>query len=64
MFTTFFGSADVLGYEVSPANSLQWNGQTCSTYSVVSGRAMELVSGHEPFLELSNRGALPSLTPA
>ena len=60
------GDADVLGYEV-----LQWNGKriarirlvarTVSSRCRVSGRAMELVNGHESFLALSDRGALSIL---
>ena len=63
------GSADVLGYEVSPANahcsgtskrisrirSVSW---TVSSRCRISGRLMELVVVHESFLPL------PSLMPA
>ena len=60
------GSADVHGCEVSPAS--QWSGssgnhvftvaRTVPSRRRMSGRAMELVNGHESFLALSNRGAL------
>ena len=71
------GRADVLGCEVSPAQRvLQWNGQTDNknsfsrtdglfAQSLIGGRTMELVNGHESCSALSNRGALSeSLTPA
>ena len=63
------GSAYVLGYEVSPANAccsemctrisrIRSVARTVSSRRRISGRAMELVNGHESFLALSNRGAL------
>ena len=66
------GSADVLGYEVSPANAYcSWTrkriarvrsvARTVSARRRISGRAMELVNGHESFLALSIRGALSIL---
>ena len=66
------GSADVLGYEVTPANAycsgtskrvslFRSVAQTVSSRRRISGRAMELVNGHEPFLALSNRGVLSIL---
>ena len=74
MFTTHHlpGSADVLGYEVSPANAscsgsskrIARNRSVARTVSPrrrTGGQAMELVSGHECFLALNNRGALSVL---
>ena len=66
------GSADVLGYEVSLANSccggagkqkscMRSVGRTVSSRRRISGRAMEFFSGHESFVALSNRGALSIL---
>ena len=63
------GCADVLGYVVSPANSHCSNeiartrsvARTVSSRRRICGRAMEFVNGHESFLALSNRGALPIL---
>ena len=66
------GSADVLGYEVSPANSccggagkqkscMRSVGRTVSSRRRISSRAMEFVSGHESFVALSNRGDLSIL---
>ena len=63
------GSADVLGDEVSPVNlycsgtgkrlsRLRSVARTVSTRRRISGRAMELVNGHEYFLALGNRGTL------
>ena len=63
------GSAEVLGYEVSPANSycsgtgrriarIRPVARTDSSRRRIGGPAMELVNGHEYFLALSNRGAL------
>ena len=65
-------SADVLGYEVSPANSYCSGtckriarvcsvARTVSSRRRISGRAVELVNGHESFLSLTNRGALSIL---
>ena len=66
------GSADVLFYEVSPANSYcsgtrKRIARVCSVARTVSsrrricGHAMELVKGHEFFHSLTNRGALSIL---
>ena len=66
------GSADVLGYEVSPANShcsgtvtriarIRSVARTVSSRRRRSGRAMELVNGHDSFLAHSSRGALSIL---
>ena len=66
------GGAEVLGYEVSVANSHcggpgKWVSRMRSVARTVSSRrrltgcAMELVNGHESFLALSNRGALSIL---
>ena len=63
------GSADVLGCEVSPGNAyysgtgkrisrIRSVARTVSSRRRISGRAVELVYGHESFLALSNRGAL------
>ena len=60
------GSADVLGYELSPASAccsgtgkriarIRW---TVSVRRRMNSRAMELISDHESVLALSNRGAL------
>ena len=65
-------SADILGYEVSPANaycsgsgkriSRIWSvARAVSSRRRVSGRAMELVSGHESSLALTNCGVLSIL---
>ena len=65
-------TADVLGYEVSPANSyfsgtgkrksrIRSVARTVSSRRRISRRAMELASGHESFLALSNCGALSIL---
>ena len=65
-------SADVLGYEVSPANAncsgtnkriscIRSVLRTVSSRHRISGRTMELVNGHESLLTLSNRGALSIL---
>ena len=75
MFTTYplpAEVADVVGYEVSPANSYcsgtgkrsarsRSVARTVSSRRRIRGRAMELVSGHEPSMALSNRGALSIL---
>ena len=66
------GSGDVLGYEVSPANAyccgtdkrisrIRSAARTVSSRRRKSGRAMELVNGHESVLALTNRGALSIL---
>ena len=66
------GSADVLGDEVSLANPYRSGtgerisrirsvARTVSSRRLVSGRAMELVIGHESLLALTNRGALSIL---
>ena len=66
------GRADVLGCEVSPASAcccgtgkrisrICSGARTVSSRRRFSGRAMELVNGHESFLALSNRGALSIL---
>ena len=63
------GTSDVLGYEVSPANSycsgtgkriarIRSVARTISSRRRVGRRAMELVNRHESFLALINRGAL------
>ena len=63
------GSADVLGYEGSPAHFhcsgagsstalVRSVARTVSSHRRISGRAMEVVSGHESFLARSNRGLL------
>ena len=69
------GSADVLGYEVSPVNAccsgtskrisrIRSVARTVSRRRIL-GRAMQLVNGHGSFLALSNRGVLNrSLMPA
>ena len=66
------GKADVLVYAVCPANAY-CSGTDKRTSRILpvaravssrrrnSGRAMELVTGHESFLALSNRGALSIL---
>ena len=62
------GNADVLGYDVSLANAyctgtgrriarIRSVARKVSSGRRISGRAMELVNGHESFLPLSNRGA-------
>ena len=66
------GSADFLGYDVSPANSscsgtgkrlARIRSVACAVSSRrhISGRAMELVNGHESFSVLSNRDDLSIL---
>ena len=63
------GSADVLGFEVSPANAycsgagkriprFRSVARTVSSRRRIGGRAVELVNGHESFLPPINRGAL------
>ena len=55
------GSGDVLSYEVSTVKRMarvRSVARTVSSRCRISGRAMELVNGHEFFLALSNRGAL------
>ena len=69
------GSADVLGYEVSPANAccsgtvkrfsrIHSVVRTVSSRRRIGGQAMELVNGHESLLALSNRGSLISILDA
>ena len=66
------GSADALGREVSPANAYcsgtgKWIARVRSVARKVSsrrrtsGRAMELINGHESYLSLINRGTLSIL---
>ena len=66
------GSADVLGYDVSPSSVCCFGtskrisrvrsvARTVSTCRRVGRRAMELVDGHESFLALSNLGVLSIL---
>ena len=61
------GNADVLSYEVSPANAycsgprkrisrIHSVARTVSSRPRIDEQAVELVSGHESFLALSNRG--------
>ena len=66
------GSADVLGYGMSPSSAccsgtskqisrIRAVARTVSSSRRISGRTVELVNGHESFLALSNRGALSIL---
>ena len=62
------GSTDVCGFVVFPDNcTFQWNGQTAVTYWFndartvssrrrITGRAMQLVSGHESFCHTATVG--------
>ena len=75
MFTTYpftSGRADVLGFEVSPANAycsgpgkrisrIRSVARTVSSRRRISGRAMEFVNGHESLLAFSKCGALSIL---
>ena len=65
------GSAAVLGYEVSPAHAscsgmskrisrIRTVARRVSSRRRIGWRAMELVSGHESFLAVGNRGVLDS----
>ena len=65
-------AADVLGYELSPCTTncsrtskriarIRSVAKTVSVRHRISGRATELINGHESLLALSDRGALPIL---
>ena len=69
------GGADVLGHEVSLANAccsgtdkrisrIRSVARTVSLRHRISGLAMELINGHDSFVDLRNRGTPQSLTPA